>query len=563
MASESDSRALDSLYRISSLVSRTENPTEALRLIMDEVVRVLKPNGVFICLMNRDTQRLELEVSYGFPDRWNDLTLELGQGITGWVALHGVAKIVNDVRKEPLYIKLRPEIFSEMAVPMEDAGTVIGVVVVDSEKVDAFDASALKILSLLTAEASRVVSRLWLIQQLRTKANQLQSLVSLGSRIAGLVDSERILRSLAIQGRQILDCHSCGVFWLSSDGNSLETREIAGREKSISFDTRIALVDSAMGSAVRRRKLSEVGNLSYEDESDLLRIIQSEGLVSMLVVPLIFDGEVQGVIAAFTDVPHRFNNDERKAFSTLAALGAIVCQNAELYARIFESEDSLRRNEKLTTLGMLTAEIAHEIRNPLTVIKLLFDSLNLRFEGDDERERDVALIGEKLGQLEDIVERVLGFGRMREGLNGNYNLNQLIEETLRLVRLKMEQMHIEVQYSPCAGALIVTVNKGQIQQVILNLLLNAIAVMPHGGRIKINTYSEAKEAIFQIADNGPGMTEASQQKIFESFLTHRAEGTGLGLSISKQILRSHRGDIRLMHSSPDGTTFSFQLPISQ
>ena len=160
MASESDSRALDSLYRISSLVSSTENPTEALRFIMDEVVRVLKPNGVSICLLNRDTRRLELEVAYGFPDDWNNMTLELGQGITGWVALHGVAKIVNDVREEPLYIAVRPEIRSEMAVPMEDAGTVIGVVVVDSERVNAFDSSALKILSLLTAEASRVVSRL-------------------------------------------------------------------------------------------------------------------------------------------------------------------------------------------------------------------------------------------------------------------------------------------------------------------------------------------------------------------------------------------------------------------
>ena len=229
MASESESRALDSLYRISTLVSSTEDPREALRLIMDEIVRVLEPSGVSICLMNRDTQRLELEVAHGFPDDWNNLALELGQGITGWVALHGVAKVVQDVSKEPLYITVRPEIRSEMAVPMEDGGTVIGVVVVDSDKVNAFDGSALKILSLLTAEASRVVSRLWLIRQLRTKANQLQSLVNLGGRIAGQMDLGRILRSLASQGRQILDCHSCGVFWLSADGKFLEMREIAGR----------------------------------------------------------------------------------------------------------------------------------------------------------------------------------------------------------------------------------------------------------------------------------------------------------------------------------------------
>lgn len=562
MARESDSRAIDSLYRISSLVSSTEDPGEALRLIKDEIVRVLEPSGVTICLLNRDTRLLELEVAHGFPDDWNDLELELGQGITGWVALHGVAKVVHDVRKEPLYITVRPEIRSEMAVPMEDGGTVIGVVVVDSEKVNAFDAVALKILSLLTAEASRVVSRLWLIQQLRTKANQLQSLVNLGSRITGQMDSARILRSLAIQGRQILDCHSCGVFWLSADGNYLELREFAGRSGPLELCEPLALVDSAMGSAIRRRKLSEVENVAYAEESDFLKVIQREGLVTMLAVPLVFDGIAKGVVAAFTDEPHRFNNDERKAFSTLAALGAVVYQNADLYARIFESEDSMRRNEKLTTLGMLTAEIAHEIRNPLTVIKLLFDSLNLEFVDGDERERDVSLIGEKLGQLEDIVERVLGFGRMREGLSGNYDLNQLTEETLRLVRLKMEQMRIEVDYKPCSEALIVTVNKGQIQQVVLNLILNAVAVMPDGGQIEIVTRNGGNQALFEITDNGPGMPKAAQEKIFESFLTHRPEGTGLGLSISKQILRAHRGDISLVRSSPEGTSFSFSLPFN-
>ena len=160
------------------------------------------------------------------------------------------------------------------------------------------------------------------------------------------------------------------------------------------------------------------------------------------------------------------------------------------------------------------------------------------------------------------MERVLGFGRMREGLNGNYNLNQLTEETLQLVRLKMEQMRIEVDYEPCTEALIITVNKGQIQQVVLNLILNAVAVMPGGGRISIGTSREGNQALFKIMDNGPGMPPEAQEKIFESFLTHRAEGTGLGLSISKQILRAHRGDINLLESSSSGTTFSFHLPLN-
>ena len=177
--------AIDSLYRISSLVSNTDEPKEALDLILKEIIHVLQPSSASISLINSDTQRLELEVSHGLPDDWSDLDLALGQGITGWTALHGRALIVPDVSKEPRYICIRPNIRAEMAVPMQDRGMVIGVVNVDSERLNAFDDQALKILSLLTNEASRVVSRLWLFQQLRAKAHKLEALINMGQGLVG------------------------------------------------------------------------------------------------------------------------------------------------------------------------------------------------------------------------------------------------------------------------------------------------------------------------------------------------------------------------------------------
>ena len=137
----------------------------------------------------------------------------------------------------------------------------------------------------------------------------------------------------------------------------------------------------------------------------------------MLATPIVFNNEVIGLLNAYTTHQHRFNNDEKKVFATLAQLGAIAIQNARLYARIFSSEESLRQNEKLTTLGMLAAEIANEIRNPLTVIKLLFESLELQFEPNDDRQTDVAVIGEKINHLEAIVSRVLDFGRNGQNMH--------------------------------------------------------------------------------------------------------------------------------------------------
>lgn len=560
---DTEQTAIDSLYRISSLVSDTDEPKVALSLILDEVVRVLQPSSASISLVNPDTKVLELEASYGLPEDWQDLALALGQGITGWAALHGRALIVRDVHEEPRYISVRPQIRSEMAVPMEDQGMIIGVVNVDSEEIGAYDESSLKILTLLTNEATRVVSRLWLIKQLRTKANQLESLVIMSQQLAGEIDSDVLMEALARQAHHLIAGEGSALFLLSPDQKELLLHSFISGEVLSKESAAIPLAGSALGAVIHRKKQVEVHDLNFTEENEFLAIIQREGFISMLASPILFGEEAIGVIIAYTKQSHRFNNEEKKVFQTLAEIGAIAIQNARLYSRIFASEESLRRNDKLTTLGMLAAEIAHEIRNPLTVIKLLFDSLDLRFAGEDPRHTDVQVIGEKLDQLEEIVERVLSFGRTRTGMHTRQEFNAMVGDTFKLVRLKLHQQKIDLHFEPAAEKIFVDVNKGQILQVMLNLVLNATQAMPGGGIIRIETSAYEDAAHLTITDNGSGIPEAIQGDIFESFLTDRPDGTGLGLSISKRILRAHRGDIELAQSSHQGTTFRFWLPLSK
>lgn len=560
---DNEHSAIDSLYRISSLVSNTDEPKVALQLILDEIVRVLRPSSASIALINPDTKRLALEASFGLPEDWQDMELALGQGVTGWAALQGRAVIANDVRNEPRYISVRPNIQSEMAVPMEDEGMVIGVVNVDSEKPDAYGNASLKILSLLTNEATRVVSRLWLFKQLRTKANHLESLVAMSQRLAGEADSDILMRSLAQQAQQLLGCDGSALFVLEPHKKVLHLHSLATDSGPLSEKIALPLDQSALGAVIHRLKQVEVYDLNFTEENDFLPILQRQGFSSMLASPIAFGDEAIGVLIAFTRRSRRFNNEEKKVFNALAEMGAIAIQNARLYDRIFASEESLRRNEKLTTLGMLAAEIAHEIRNPLTVIKLLFESLDLRFPDSDPRKTDQEVITEKLDQLEEIVERVLSFGRNREGMHTRQDLNTLVEDTLKLVRLKLQQQKIELDFEPHPIPIVAEVNKGQILQVLLNLVLNATQAMEGGGRIHIQTHLKGHTASLMISDNGGGIPESIQGDIFDSFLTARPDGTGLGLSISKRILRGHRGDIELVRSSPEGSQFRFWLPLSE
>ena len=222
----------------------------------------------------------------------------------------------------------------------------------------------------------------------------------------------------------------------------------------------------------------------------------------------------------------------------------------------------MRKSERLTTLGTLAAEIAHEIRNPLMVIRLLFDSLELEDQEDGDKNKDLSVIREKLDHLEQIAGRILDFGKSRESFRTTSPLLEILEDVALLVRLKLEQSHVDLTISEISDDVLVRVDKGQLQQALLNLILNALVAMPDGGRLAIETSlaGEGKAHIL-VKDTGSGIPEEFRERIFDSFLSARTGGAGLGLAISKRILRGHEGDLELVESGPDGTVFRLTLPL--
>ncbi|WP_309399177.1 GAF domain-containing protein [Cerasicoccus maritimus] len=555
---------IDSLYRISRLVSETDDAREALEAILQELVDVLGASSASVALTNPDTNLLEIEVTRGLMLN-SHFSLPLGIGITGWVALHGKPLLVPDVSEDTRYVPVKESVQSEMAAPMLIDGMPVGVVNVDSDQRDAFSESDLKLLSLLTIEATSVVSRLWLIGQLKEKNHQLQTLLRIGQLLGGKREQRDVLKSLTREARKLMPCTMCAIYLLSEDRKRLKLEVVSGADGPIDYEEELPIAETAVGVAIERRKQVAIQNLPQTEEHHFLDLTQSAGLSSMLSTPIICDGQAIGVLNAYTDTPHRFNNDERQLFNSMASMGAVAIQNSQLYSRVFQSEESLRKNLQLTTLGLLSAEIAHEIRNPLTVIKLLFESLTLDFSPDDPRNKDTEVISEKIEQLEEIVGRVLSFGKSRTGMHALYDLNTLVDETILLVRLKAEQSGVELVFERSKTPLSVEAHKGQIQQVILNLVLNAFQAMPHGGKVTVAVKRDDNPhqpmGYVVVSDNGTGVPENLRDRIFQSFLSGRSEGSGLGLAISKQIIKSHRGEISLVETGEAGTIFQFTMPL--
>jgi signal transduction histidine kinase len=552
----------DPLLAIASLATRTDDPNFALTEILGIIAGALEADSAVIALLSPDSGKLEAEASLGLPPQ-GDLSLSLGQGIPGWVAWHAKPLLAQDTAHEPRYRAPRPGIGCQMAVPLLSAeGQVLGVVTLDRNLVHAYGPAELARLVRFADEAGRVLQRLWHIGHLQDKARQLETLTTTGLALVSKLEQQELFDTLTRDARALMQSRACALYVYDSATGKVRFVSYTGAAVAPPPAGDLPLDSCLVAAAIHTRRPVAFANIQSPEFLDLADLPRDEQLRSVLATPLAYEGEVFGVLAVFTDRVHRFDNDEKRLCAALASLGAVAVQNARLYARIFETEESLRKNEQLTTLGLLAAEIAHEIRNPLTVLKLLFGGLGLDFADDDPRRTDMRVIGEKLDQLEAIVTRVLNFAKAPSSLHTRCGLAEIVEDTLVLVRLKLAQSKIQIRFEAPPRAFVVDGHKGQLQQVLLNLLINAMQAMPDGGSIGIALAAgPAGTAVLDITDTGAGIPEAIRGRIFDSFLSGRSDGTGLGLAIARRILLSHHGDITLRATSPAGTTMRILLPL--
>ena len=565
-----DPKDLAVLYALASLATSAPDAASAQGRILTAISAAFPADSGSLSLLNPNTGLLEICQQQGLPPEIGEFALKPGQGVTGWVTLHGKPLLVADVTTEPRYIAARAGVGCEMAAPLIVDGHTIGAVNLDANLPGAFTAADLGRLARYAAEAAEVLHRLWQYERLRAHSKQLTTLVELGHALVAQLEPEELLSTLAQSGRALFNARICLLHDYDPARNELRlhawaapgdtaTAGLTLHQQTVPADTSLLLAAIRAGRATEFQQIDGPG---FREAADLPR---DPTLRVALAVPLVLEGNPTGVLSVFHDKPHRFTDDEKRLLSALASFAAVALQNARLYARVFQSEEVLRKNETLVTLGLLAAEIAHEIRNPLTVIKLLHGALGVDFPPADPRRRDLQVITEKIEQLEGIVSRVLSFARAPSALHSHWTLAEILDDTFVLLRAKLAQAGVELHYASPASTWRVDGNKGQLQQVILNLALNSLHAMPQGGRLTVACAetTSAHHPVVQIdlTDTGTGIPESIRPRIFESFLSGRTDGTGLGLAIARRIMQDHHGELALLHTSPGGTTMRITLPL--
>jgi signal transduction histidine kinase len=557
------------LYQVSQTIHSTLEPEAALELIVGEAVKAMRASSGSVALINPNTNLLEIQASIGLPAGAAQVKLRVGEGITGSVARTGKPVRIGDARKERHHVNLAPEILSELAVPLEVNGEVRGVLNVDSRHAGAFSAADQELLQELAGQAAEVIRNTWLYEQLRQKARLFEALTNVSRTINSAISLDDALNAITREACELVRAKMCSLMLLDESLEWLDLRASYGAGERYRNKPRLSVAESFVGVVVRRKKPLQLERVSASGQFQNVEVARQEGLVSLLSVPLVFGGRAIGALNVYTGQTYNFSNEEVRILSMFAELSAIAIEKARLYERVVDVEEHLRQNEKLSALGLLAAEVAHEIRNPLTVMKMLYHSLDLHFPEKDPRSTDARIIGEKLDHLNKIVEQVLVLARTAEPQFEPVDLNRLVEELSLLLRHKLKQQNVECVRDLQPGLPLVAGDANQLEQVLLNLSLNAIEAMPGGGRLVIRTRrldpgvsgSGAPRVEIEFSDTGRGMSAEERRGVFTSLLrTTKQKGTGVGLAIVGRIIEAHHGAIEMSSKPGNGTSVRVQLP---
>jgi len=364
---------------------------------------------------------------------------------------------------------------------------------------------------------------------------------------------------------RLLQCPHAGYFQSEEFGAPLGLVVFRGRSPSENGSSKgfelIAQADKS-GSNI-------LINAGGPGDAQLHQLMDAEGYGAAICIP-VTRINFRGVFFAARDKDSTpFREADLEMYQILSRQAAIAMENAQLYEelrdyikRIEDSQAALVQAEKLATAGRMTASIAHEINNPLQAVQ---NCLHLAARADlpaDMRQKYFEMTQTELERLMNTVQRMLEFYRP----NVDRELVIIVDLLDNVLDLMSSQLHsrgirVTTSWSPNVSKIMAV--SSQIQQVFINLILNAFDAMPNGGELIINVRQVKKNIEIDFQDTGPGVPPELHSTIFEPFTSTKEDGTGLGLSVSYGIIVAHGGNLELLADSTSGACFRITLPVGE
>jgi two-component system sensor histidine kinase HydH len=308
----------------------------------------------------------------------------------------------------------------------------------------------------------------------------------------------------------------------------------------------------------RSQALTPVRQMAYIFAGMLIATVL---LLTLVAVPVA--SSITRPLARLTEFANRFMRSSAELDPPTGG-PAEVDTMARAFGKMIEdlerSKENLTRAAKLAVVGEMAAAMSHEVRTPLGILRSSAQLL-LREPGLSEEGREVCgFIISETDRLNKLVTTLIDSARPRAPEFSATDIGELAQQCTGMLRAQAEKKRITLACHTEEGA-IAACDAEQITQVILNLLLNAIQVLPEGGRIEVAVRPDSEHILLTVADDGPGIPPEHREQVFDPFFTQRAGGIGLGLSIVRQIVAAHHGEISVGSSAMHGAEFRLRLPV--
>ena len=618
--------ALSALYEVSRALISTLDLQTLLDQIARSSAEVIGAKGCILRLLDKETGLLEIKASHGLTeDIGRKTSVRLGESVAGKVAQEGRPVLISDVYEHPDFLNVTGNIISSLiCVPLVAKDKVIGTIALydkdEGRKMGGrqFTEDDLHLLSTLATQASMAVENAFIYERVEDLAFQNEKKAH---ELAFLYDIANLMRSTLKLDKLlhiILTAMTMGagmgfnraMLFLANErtktlqgmlgvgpSSSWEAGEIWARlsEHPINIsDWTVSDEDMAEQKEAPFNRMVKSMRVSYEDESGVFaaavkekraiyiedaetdqlagqEIMSMVGSRSFCVAPLIAKDSVKAVVVVdnkFTGRPitpeslrflMMFCNQAGLALESAMAYSTLEQANRELR----ETQNRLIQSEKMAALGEMAASIAHEIKNPLTVIGGFATRLAKR-QGEGDEGRYVRIIRDEARRLEKILDNVLDFSREKKPCLELSDLNALCEDTMMMYReeLREKGIALKLELSPDVGG--VLMDPRQIKQALINILSNSEQAMEArgGGELFVETRQEPAvgQVVIEIADTGGGIPDEAVGNMFSPFFTTKEKGTGLGLAITNKIIKNHGGEIEVVNRRGVGASFIIKLP---
>jgi signal transduction histidine kinase/putative methionine-R-sulfoxide reductase with GAF domain len=559
-------KEINALLEISKAIASGLYLEDVLRLIVTVTANLMDSKICSLWILDEKDQKLNLKATQSISEEYlKERSLAVGEGVVGHVALYNQPMAIPNVLVEPLYkekdLAKKESLVSMLSVPMCIKDRVIGVINCYTSYPHSFSKSEEEMLTTVANQAAICIENSGLMETL---------------------DIQEILR-LVLEGvTKNIGFDRARLYLINEKKNLLECKMAVGidEERIKGITLRLDPEDSAVGRSIFEKQPFIIPDASIDPRINPI-LKEKFNLHSLVVIPLMVKEKALGAITAdFVDPNKNITKEALESLMVFAQQAGLAIHNAFMYqelktfsqqmeekiqkttADLRKTEAQLIRSEKLAALGQLAAGIAHEIRNPLTSINILIHSLTENFPSEDSHHEDLNVIEEEIDRINEILDRFLRFAKPAAPLLERTEVASIFEETLQLIRPRMEKQRIHVQ-KEFQDLPMILMDREQIKQVALNLLLNAVQAMPSGGTLTLRGQNskDGQWITISIQDSGVGIPDEDMNKLFDPFFSKKEGGIGLGLSIAHRIIDQHHGKIEVESDPGKGTLFTIWLPI--